>query len=146
MSRHGTPSLPSNQEDKATRQNNHNNNEKPARTHEDEASSSENDSSSARQEGTAKGGQRRAGKRGGHIPDDKFRASFGRQHTFKMQRPTVVEGEPTFQYSGYSFTLIDAWPEEWAYSDECYIDYIDGDYFLVDLVHPDVRLAVFVVL
>ena len=83
---------------------------------------------------------------GGHIPDDKFHSSFGRQHTFVMQRPTVVEGRPTFQYSGYSFILVDAWPEDWAYSDECYIDSIDGEYFLFDLAHPDVRFAVVVVL
>jgi len=87
-----------------------------------------------------------AGRRGGHIPDDKFRAHFGRQHTFKVQRPTVVEGQPTFQYGGYSFVLVDVWPAAWAYTDECYIDYIDGEYFLFDVAHPDVRLSIVVVL
>ncbi len=86
------------------------------------------------------------GKRGGHIPDDKFHASFGRQHTFVMQQPTVVQGQPTFQYGGYSFSLVDAWPAGWAYTDQCYIDYIDGEYFLFDLAHPGVRLAIVVVL
>jgi hypothetical protein len=92
-------------------------------------------------QGNGKGNQR-----GGHIPDDKFRASFGRQHTFVMQQPTVVQGQPTFQYGGYSFALVDAWPVGWAYTDQCYIDYIDGEYFLFDLVHPGVRLAIVVVL
>ena len=95
---------------------------------------------------TAEQGHGSAGRRGGHIPDDKFRAHFGRQHTFKMQRPTVVEGQPTFQYGGYSFVLVDMWPAGWAYTDECYIDYVDGEYFLLDLAHPDVRLAIVVVL
>jgi len=85
------------------------------------------------------------GRRGGHIPDDKFRATFGRQHTFAMQHPTTNGGQPRFQYGGYWFALVDAWPEDWAYTDECYIDYIDGEYFLIDLARPGIRLAIFVV-
>jgi hypothetical protein len=85
-----------------------------------------------------------AGK-GGHIPDDKFHANFGRSHTFSA-RTVIVQGQPQFQYSGYSFQLVDAWPEGWAYTDDCYIDYIDGEYFLLDLLHPGVRVAVFVVM
>jgi hypothetical protein len=82
----------------------------------------------------------------GKIPDDKFRAHFGRQHTFVVNRPTVVEGHPRFQYGGYSFTIVDVWPVGWAYTDQCYIDYIDGEYFLFDLLHPGVRVALVVVL
>jgi hypothetical protein len=85
-----------------------------------------------------------AGK-GGHIPDDKFRAHFGRGHTFKAQG-VIVAGQPQFQYGGYTFELVDAWPADWAYTDDCYIDYIDGEYFLFDLLHPDIRIAVFVVM
>jgi hypothetical protein len=85
-----------------------------------------------------------AGK-GGHIPDDKFRANFGRSHTFTA-KTVIVEGRPQFQYSGYSFQLVDAWPVGWAYTDDCYIDFVDGEYFLFDLLHPGVRVAVFVVM
>jgi hypothetical protein len=91
-------------------------------------------------------GHRASGQRGGRIPDDKFRAQFGRQHTFVVNRVTVVEGQPRFQYSGYWFALVDPWPADWAYIDDCYIDDIDGDYFLFDLLHPGVRVAVFVVM
>jgi hypothetical protein len=80
------------------------------------------------------------------IPDDKFRAQFGRSHTFRAQRPEVVDGQPRFQYGGYSFVLIDAWPVDWAYTDDCYIDYVDGEYFLFDLLHPGIRIALTVVL
>jgi hypothetical protein len=79
------------------------------------------------------------------IPDDKFRAHFGRSHTFSA-KTVIVSGQPQFQYGGYSFQLVDAWPGDWAYTDECYIDYIDGEYFLFDLLHPGVRVAVFVVM
>jgi hypothetical protein len=91
------------------------------------------------------GHARPAGK-GGHIPDDRFRAQFGRSHTFRVQRPVVVEGQPRFEYGGYSFALIDAWPADWAYTDDCYVDYIDGEYFLFDLLHPGMRIALFVVM
>src|SRR4029077_7482183 len=85
-------------------------------------------------------------KRGGHIPDDKFHTQFGRQHTFVVNRPVVVEGQPRFQYGGYWFEIVDPWPVEWTYTDDFYIDYVDGDYFLFDLLHPGVRVAVFVVM
>ncbi len=81
-----------------------------------------------------------------HIPEDKFRANFGRSHTFVIQRPVVVEGRPGFVYGGYSFVLVDAWPADWAYTDDCYVDYIDGEYFLFDLLHPGMRIALFVVM
>jgi hypothetical protein len=85
------------------------------------------------------------GRKGGHIPDDRFRAQFGREHRFNA-RSVIVRGQPQFQYGGYSFELVDAWPSEWSDSDDYYIDYIDGDYYLIDLVHPGIRLAVFVVM
>ncbi len=82
----------------------------------------------------------------GRIPDDKFRAHFGRQHTLVINKTTIVNGQPRFQYSGYWFTIVDPWPVGWAYTDQCYIDYIDGEYFLFDLLHPGVRVAITVVM
>ena len=100
----------------------------------------------AREETSGRNQQREAGQSGSRIPDDKFKSHFGRQHTFVINQVTVVQGQPQFQYSGYSFTLVDAWPAGWAYTDDCYIDYIDGEYFLFDLLHPGVRIAVMVVM
>jgi hypothetical protein len=88
----------------------------------------------------------RAGGNSSRIPEDRFRAQFGREHHFAMRRPEVVEGRPRFEYGGYTFVLVDAWPPEWAYSDDCYIDYVDGDYFLFDLRHPEMRLALMLVM
>ena len=42
--------------------------------------------------------------------------------------------------------FVDPWPVEWVYTDDCYIEYIDGDYFLFDVLHPGVRVALFVVM
>ena len=86
------------------------------------------------------------GGQSGRIPDDKFRSHFGQQHTLVINRPTIVEGQPRFQYSGYWFTIVDPWPMGWAYTDQCFIDYVDGEYFLFDVLHPGVRIAITVVL
>ena len=84
-----------------------------------------------------------------HIPDPKFKANFGRQHGFKANRvinqTTIVVGQTQFVYSGYTFIFLDPWPAEWLFTDDCYIDYVDGDYFLFDAFHPGIQIALFVV-
>jgi hypothetical protein len=57
-------------------------------------------------------------------------------------------GYPRFQYGGYSFLLVDPWPDNWDSnwydSDDLYIDYDDG-YYLYNRSYPYVRLAIMVV-
>src|ERR1700680_460636 len=88
----------------------------------------------------------RGGRQGGRIPDDRFRANFGREHTFTLGRPVIVEGSPRFQYGGYWFLIAQPWPGDWAYSDPVYVDYIDDEYFLLSPVHPGVQIAINVIL
>jgi hypothetical protein len=76
----------------------------------------------------------------GRIPDDKFRASFGREHTFHVGHPVLVEGRPRFSYGGYSFLVSEAWPSGWGYDDEVYIIEVNGVYYLLDNAHPGVQL------
>jgi len=83
---------------------------------------------------------------GGRIPQDQFQSHFGRQHTFVVSHPTVVGGQPQFQYGGYTFSIIGAWPADWSYSDEYYVDSINDDYVLFDLAHPGVSVAIVVVM
>jgi hypothetical protein len=77
----------------------------------------------------------------GRIPDDKFRSSFGREHTFHVGHPVIVEGRPRFEYGGYSFFISEAWPSGWGYDDDVYIIDVNGVYYLVDNAHPGVQLA-----
>jgi len=77
---------------------------------------------------------------GRRIPDPQFRASFGREHSVRVQR-----GERRFQSNGFVFEVVEIWPVDWIFEDECYIDYIDDDYYLVDVVHPEHRIVVIVV-
>jgi hypothetical protein len=112
---------------------------KPAKQQEQEKANAKKD------ERPPQGQSRPAGK-SARIPDDKFRANFGHQHTFAIGHPEIVGGQPQFQYSGYSFQIVDPWPTEWAYTDEVYVDYIDGEYYIFDMVHPGVRISVTVIL
>ena len=76
----------------------------------------------------------------GRISDDHYRASFGDSHRFH-----VNEGEfrnHRFQYGGYSFGFIDPWPEGWLYTDDVYIVYVDGGYYMFDAFHPGIRIAI----
>jgi hypothetical protein len=83
---------------------------------------------------------------GGHIPDDKFKSHFGRSHTVVIRQPVMVGGQPRFQFGGYWFVISDPWPAGWLYTDDCYIDYVDGEYVLIDLAHPGVQIALVVVM
>jgi DNA mismatch repair ATPase MutL len=104
-----------------------------------------NEMKTDRQEAAPQGHARPAGK-SVHIPDQKFHAQFGRSHTFHPSRPVVVQGgQQGIVYGGYSFVFVDAWPAEWSYDDDCYVDYVDGEYFVFDVLHPGVRIALFVV-
>jgi hypothetical protein len=76
------------------------------------------------------------------IQDDHFRAHFGREHHFAIRHVVMVGGRPHFAYGGYNFEIVQPWPGGWAYSDNCYIDFVDGGYYLFNLRHPGVRVAV----
>ncbi len=80
------------------------------------------------------------------IPDDKFRAHFGREHTFHVGHPVIVGGRPRFQYGGYSFFITQPWPSGWGYNDDVYVVDVNGVYYLVDVAHPGAQLALEVVI
>ena len=80
------------------------------------------------------------------IPDDKFKAHFGREHTFHVGHPVMTGGQSRFSYGGYSFYYVQAWPTGWGYEDDVYIIDVNGVYYLVDVAHPDVQLELQIVL
>ncbi len=94
----------------------------------------------------AKQDQRADAKQGGRIPEDRFRANFGRAHTFTIGHPVIVAGTPRFQYGGYWFVIAQPWPVGWAYTDVVYVDFIDGGYYLLSPVHPGVQISINVIL
>jgi hypothetical protein len=54
-------------------------------------------------------------------------------------------GYPRFEYGGFSFMIVDPWPEYWAANwyntDEMYIGY-DNGYYLYDRNYPQVAVAI----
>jgi hypothetical protein len=76
----------------------------------------------------------------GRIPDDHYRASFGSGHNFHVNRGDYDHRR--FDYGGYSFGFIDPWPVGWVYTDNVYVVYDDGAYYMYDVVHPGVRISV----
>jgi len=92
--------------------------------------------------------RQRGGYNGYRIPEERFRIYFGHQHYFRIAGLPMlfVGGFPRFQYDGYWFTFIDPWPGEWPANwyetDNVYVDYVGDGYYLYDLMHPGVPIAV----
>jgi flagellar motor protein MotB len=82
----------------------------------------------------------------GRIPDERFRTNFGREHHFRIGRPTLVSGYSRFQYGGFWFGFVQPWPVAWYYTDDVYVDFIDGGYFLCNPYYPEERVSISVVI
>jgi hypothetical protein len=82
----------------------------------------------------------------GHIPDDRFHSNFGRQHSFRISQPVMVGGYSRFQYGGFWFGFVQPWPAGWYYTDDVYVDYYDGGYYLYNPYYPGSRISISVVL
>jgi len=83
--------------------------------------------------------QQHAGNGGGRIPDDRFKASFGREHSFHVSRGDYDNHR--FQYGGYYFGFVDPWPSNWLYTQNVYVIDINGVYYLCNPAYPGVTLA-----
>ncbi len=90
-------------------------------------------------EKNAKPEQHAAGNGGGRIPADKFKASFGQQHTFRVSQSDYRNHR--FQYGGYAFGFVDPWPSNWLYTQNVYVIEINGVYYLCNASFPGVNLA-----
>jgi len=81
---------------------------------------------------------------GGRIPADRYKANFGREHTFRVSQGDFRSGR--FQYGGYWFGFGGAWPSNWLYTQDVYVIEVDGMYYLCNPVYPGVNLAINVTL
>jgi hypothetical protein len=91
--------------------------------------------------------QLRLSERGsGRIPEERFHSNFGREHHFRIGEPVMVGGYSRFQYSGFWFGFVEPWPDGWYYTDDVYIDYVDGGYYMYDPYYPGARFAISVVI
>lgn len=76
----------------------------------------------------------------GRISDDRYASNFGSGHSFHVNRGDYDRRR--FEYGGYSFGFIDPWPIGWGYSDDVYVVYDGGGYFMYDRFHPGLRISV----
>jgi hypothetical protein len=76
----------------------------------------------------------------GRITNEHYTASFGSEHRFHVNQGDYDHRR--FDYGGYSFGFIDPWPMGWGYGDDVYVVYVDGAYYMYDVVHPGVRLSI----
>jgi hypothetical protein len=91
--------------------------------------------------------QLRLSERGsGRISDDRFRSNFGSNHHFRIGSPVLVGGYSRFQYGGYWFGFTEPWPSDWYYTDDVYVDYVDGAYYMYNPYYPGARFSITVVL
>lgn len=82
----------------------------------------------------------------GRIPDARFRSDFGRGHEFRIGSPRLVDGYSRFQDGGYWFGFVDPWPVNWYYTDDVYVVYTNGGYYLCNPSYPGTQIAISVVL
>jgi len=81
----------------------------------------------------------------GRIPDDRFKANFGREHRFRISQADYAR-DRRFQYGGYWFGFVQPWPSNWLYTQDVYVVEIDGVYYLCNASYPGVNVTLNVTL
>ena len=94
----------------------------------------------AKQENNARPEEKNQRAGGGRIPDDRYKANFGQGHTFRVNQGDYSSRR--FEYGGYSFGFIDPWPAAWYYTDDVYVVYDNGGYYMYNPSHPGIRISV----
>ena len=115
-----------NSEEKNARQQSNNKEENRAQEQHAQETKSNNEQDHARGNG------------GGRIPEDRYKANFGRDHRFRVTESNYRDRR--FQYGGYSFGFVDAWPGNWLYTQDVYVVEINGVYYLCNASYPGVNL------
>jgi hypothetical protein len=82
---------------------------------------------------------------GSRIPDDRYRANFGREHSFHVSH-NDYDRDRRFQYGGYWFAFVDPWPTNWQYTQDVFVVEIDGMYYLCNPMYPGINIALNVTL
>jgi hypothetical protein len=119
--------------------------EKPAKQEEKNAKPEEKSAPQhAQQDKSQPKAEHASAKSTGRIPDDRYKANFGREHTFRVSQGDY--GNRRFQYGGYWFGFVDPWPSNWLYTQDVFVVDINGVYYLCNPVYPGVNIALNVTL
>jgi len=126
------------QQDKNTKQEENAKQEEKSAQRQDKNAKPEEKNAQQQQQHT-KQAERAGGDRGGRIPDDRYRANFGREHTFHVSQGDYRDHR--FQYGGYWFGFVDPWPTNWLYTQDVFVVDIDGVYYLCNPAYPGINIA-----
>jgi hypothetical protein len=89
---------------------------------------------------------RESGRTSTRIPTAQYNSNFGSGHRFRMGNPEMVGGYSRFQYGGFWFGFVQPWPADWYYTDDVYIVFVDGGYYMYDPYYPGSRIEISVVM
>jgi len=128
------------QQNKNNQQEERNAQQKSNNTKQEEKSAQQLDRNNRQEEKNPQQTQRAAGNRGGRIPDDRFHANFGREHAFRVSQADYSR-DRRFQYGGYWFGFVDAWPTDWLYTQDVFVVEIDGVYYLCNPMYPGINVT-----
>jgi hypothetical protein len=110
----------------------------------EEKKAEQQDKDKKQEEKNVQPAQHAQGNGGGRIPEDRYKANFGREHTFRVNQGEY--GNRRFQYGGYWFGFVDAWPSNWLYTQDVYVIEINGVYYLCNAMYPGVNITLNVTL
>src|SRR5208282_4413160 len=108
-------------------------------TKQEEKSAQQQEKNTRNEEKNTQPAQRAGGNGGGRIPEARFQAHFGREHTFRVSQSDYSNHR--FQYGGYWFGFADPWPSNWLYTQNVFVVDINGVYYLCNATYPGVNVA-----
>ena len=127
------------QQDKNTQQEQKSAQQQDKNAQQEQRNAQQQDKNNQQEQKNVQQQQRAGGNGSGRIPDDKFKANFGREHSFRVSQTDYSNRR--FQYGGYSFGFVDPWPGNWLYTQDVYVIEIDGVYYLCNASYPGVSLV-----
>ena len=125
------------QQDTNNKQEEKNAQQQDRNTKQEEKSAQQQDKNNQQEQKNAQQAQRNSGRR---IPAERYQANFGREHSFRVSEGDYSR-DRRFQYGGYSFGFVDAWPSNWLYSQDVFVVEIDGVYYLCNAMYPGVNIT-----
>jgi hypothetical protein len=128
------------QEEKNTQQDRNKNQEQKSAQQENRNNQQENRNAQQHSQQAEPARQAHRGN-GNRIPDDRYKANFGREHSFRVSH-NDYDRDRRFQYGGYWFGFVDPWPTNWLYTQDVFVVEIDGMYYLCNPAYPGVNVAI----
>jgi outer membrane biosynthesis protein TonB len=127
-----------NQEEKSAQQQDKNNKQEEKNAQQQERNNQQENRNAQQRSQPSEPAQQAQHGNVGRIPDDRYRANFGQEHRFRVSQSDYSNRR--FQYGGYSFGFVDAWPSNWLYTQDVFVVEIDGVYYLCNASYPGVNI------